>query len=135
MNIYKQELKMIIKSVIIWSIAIAILIFVYLSLFSSFSGEAKLVNEVMANFPEEFLIAFGMANMDLATILGFFGVIFFFVQMCLSIQAANYGFSLVSVEERELTADFLLTRPVGRTINSTTCEAWLSSYWPGVAEV
>ena len=141
MNIYKQELKMIIKSVIIWSIAIAVLIFVYLSLFSSFSGEAKLVNEMMANFPEEFLIAFGMANMDLATILGFFGVIFFFVQMCLSIQAANYGFSLVSVEERELTADFLLTRPVRREkiltskllaaltgLGITAIVVWISSY-------
>ncbi len=28
-------------------------------------------------------------------------------------QAGNYGFGLVSIEESELTADFLLTKPVG----------------------
>ena len=102
------------KSVIIWSVAIMLLLLLYLSLFPSFAGEAELLNEVMSNFPEEFLIAFGMANLDMSTVLGFFGVIFFFVQICLAIQASNYGFSLVSIEERELTADFLLTRPVGR---------------------
>ena len=32
----------------------------------------------------------------------------------IALQAANYGYSLVSVEERELTADFLLSKPVGR---------------------
>jgi len=37
-----------------------------------------------------------------------------FVQLCLAIQAGNYGFGLVSVEENELTADFLLSKPVSR---------------------
>jgi ABC-2 type transport system permease protein len=40
---------------------------------------------------------------------------FVFCQLCLAIQAANYGFGLVSVEESEHTADFLLTKPVSRT--------------------
>jgi ABC-2 type transport system permease protein len=48
-------------------------------------------------------------------VLGYFGFAFLFVQICLAIQAANYGFALVSIEERELTADFLLAKPVGRT--------------------
>jgi ABC-2 type transport system permease protein len=52
---------------------------------------------------------------DLSTVLGYFGLAFLFAQICLAIQAANYGLSLVSVEEREWTADFLLTKPVGRT--------------------
>jgi ABC-2 type transport system permease protein len=56
-----------------------------------------------------------MNGVDLSTILGFFSLAFLFVQVCLAIQAANYGFSLVSIEEREWTADFLLTKPVGRT--------------------
>ena len=43
-----------------------------------------------------------------------FLVSFIFVQLCLAIQASNYGFGLVSVEESELTADFLLSKPVSR---------------------
>ncbi len=141
MNIYKHELKMKIRSVIAWSLAIALLIFIYLSIFSSIAVDAKLLNEMMSSFPEEFLIAFGMTDMDWSTILGFFGLIFLFIQICLAIQAANYGFSLVSVEETDLTADFLLAKPVGRTkimtskflaaitgLTITNLVVWISSF-------
>jgi ABC-2 type transport system permease protein len=101
--------------VITWSVAIAALIFVFVSLFSSFAQSADLMNEMMTKFPKELLAAFGMTGMDLSTVLGYFSFAFLFVQVCLAIQAANYGFALVSVEEREWTADFLLTKPVGRT--------------------
>jgi ABC-2 type transport system permease protein len=114
MNIFVHEFKMKIRSVITWSISIGLLIFIFLSIYPSVADETDILSNVMASFPEEFLIAFGMENMDWSTILGFFGFIFLFIQICLSIQAANYGFSLVSVEERDLTADFLLAKPVGR---------------------
>jgi ABC-2 type transport system permease protein len=100
--------------VITWSIGIFLFILLYMSVFSSFAIDAETLNEMMAEFPEEFLMAFGMNGIDMSTVLGFFGFIILFVQLCVAIQAANYGFSLVSVEERELTADFLLTKPVGR---------------------
>ena len=77
----------------------------------------------------------------MSTILGFFGLIFLFIQICLAIQAANYGFSLVSVEETDLTADFLLAKPVGRTkimtskllaaitgLTITNLVVWISSF-------
>ncbi len=115
MNIFRHEFKMHLRSVITWSVAVAALILVFVSLFSSFAQDAALLNEMMANFPEELLTAFGMNGVDLSTILGYFGLAFLFIQVCLAIQAANYGFSLVSIEEREWTADFLLAKPVGRT--------------------
>jgi ABC-2 type transport system permease protein len=91
------------------------LVFVFTSIYSGFADEAEILNRTLEQFPPEFLAAFGMDGLDMSTVLGFFSIIFLFVQLCVSIQAANYGFSLVSVEEREMTADFLLTKPVGRT--------------------
>jgi len=114
-NVFRHEFKMRIRSVISWSVAVAALLLIYLSLFSSFADQAELLNEMMANFPEQLLTAFGIKGVNLASVLGYFGFIFLFVQICLAIQAANYGFSLVSVEEREWTADFLLAKPVSRT--------------------
>jgi beta-exotoxin I transport system permease protein len=114
MTIFKHELRMSWRSVISWSVAIAALILLYISMFSSFSKDAELLNEMLANFPPALLTAFGMTKMDLATVLGYFSFAFLFAQLCLAIQAANYGFGLVSVEEREWTADFLLAKPVGR---------------------
>jgi len=114
-NIFRHEFRMNLRSVIIWSAALAAILFVFLSLFSSFSAQAEILNEAMSKFPPQLLAAFGMNGMDMTSVLGFFAFGFLFVQICIAIQAANYGFSLVSVEEREWTADFLLTRPVKRT--------------------
>ena len=114
MNIFIHEFKVRLKSVLIWSGSISALILAFLSMFGSFAAEAALVSDLMDSFPKELLIAFGMTDMDWSTILGFFGLLFVFSQICLAIQAANYGFGLVSVEETEWTADFLLTKPVSR---------------------
>ena len=72
------------------------------------------MNEMLAKFPPELKAAFGLDGMDLSTVLGFYSLVFLFVQLCLAIQAGNYGFGLVSIEESELTADFLLSKPVSR---------------------
>lgn len=141
MNVFQHEFKTHLRSVITWSVAVAALIFVYVSLFSSFAKDAELMNEMMANFPEELLTAFGLKGVDLSTVLGYFGFVFLFAQICLAIQAANYGFSLVSIEEREWTADFLLAKPVGRTqiltskllaalsgLTITNIVVWISSF-------
>lgn len=140
-NIFWHEFRMHLRSVITWSVAVAALIFVYISFFSSFAERAELLNELMANFPEELLTAFGLTGMDLSTILGYYGFVFLFAQICLAIQAANYGFSLVSIEEREWTADFLLAKPVKRTqiltskllaalsgLTITNAVVWISSF-------
>jgi ABC-2 type transport system permease protein len=107
MNIYQHEFKMNLKSVVIWSVSITILLLAFMSLYSSFAADAELLNQMMDKFPKELL-------MDMSTVLGFYAIVFLLCQICLAIQAANYGFSLVSIEERELTADFLLAKPVGR---------------------
>ncbi len=114
MNIYKHEFRMSIGSVVTWSVSLALLVFVFMSMFGVVAEDAQLFNDMMDKFPKELLMAFGMTDMDLSTILGFYGLVFTFVQICLAIQAANYGFSLISVEETEMTADFLLAKPVTR---------------------
>jgi len=140
-NIYKQEFKMNFMSVVTWSLSLALVIFVFLSLFSSVAADAAVFNEAMASFPKELLMAFGMDTLDLSSVLGFYGVIFFICQVCLAIQASNYGFSILSVEERDLTADFLLAKPVGRSriltskflsaltgLTITNAVVWVSSF-------
>lgn len=113
-NIYKHEFLVRIKSVITWSLSVAALVFVFFSFFTVFADQAEMMTEMFAKFPKELLIAFGMDNLNYATILGYISFYFLFIQLCLAIQAGNFGFGLVSIEENEMTADFLLTRPVSR---------------------
>jgi len=114
MNIYKHEFKMKINSVITWSIAVTAIILLYMSFFGPLAQDADILNQTMDGMPEEFLMAFGLNGVDMATVLGFLGLTFTFVQVCIAIQASNYGFSLVSVEETDMTADFLLAKPISR---------------------
>ncbi len=113
-TIYLHEFRARLRSVITWSIALVAIILIFFSIFPSFSDQAALLNETMSKFPPALLAAFGMNQVDLSTVMGFFSFIFLFAQLCLAIQAANYGFGLVSIEETELTADFLVSKPVSR---------------------
>jgi ABC-2 type transport system permease protein len=112
-----------------------------MSVFSALASDAAILNETMAKMPKELLTAFGMTGMDMSTVLGFFSFIFLFCQICLAIQASNYGFGLVSLEERDMTADFLLAKPVGRSsiltskllaaltgLTITNIVVWISSF-------
>ena len=141
MNIYLHEFKAKLRSALVWSASIAALILVFLSISSGFVEDSALMNQMLANFPEQLLIAFGMNELDFSSILGYFGLIFLFGQICLAIQAANYGFGLVSIEESEWTADFLLAKPVGRGsiltskllaaltgLTLTNAVVWISSF-------
>jgi ABC-2 type transport system permease protein len=112
--IFVYEFRTRLRSVIIWALSVSLLIFVYTALYPSFAAEAELMRQLMANFPPELLAAFGMTGVDLTTVMGYFSFVFLFVQLALAVQAAHYGFDLVSVEERERTADFLLSKPITR---------------------
>ncbi|MEJ2488048.1 MAG: ABC transporter permease subunit [Anaerolineales bacterium] len=120
MNIYLHEFRMKFGSVITWSFWSGAIIILFSYVFSTIAGDMEALNSVMANYPPELLAAFGWDQMDLGTVLGFFAFTMSFTQLLITIQAANYGFSLVSIEERELTADFLLAKPVGRVKILTT---------------
>ena len=140
-NIYRHEFRTRLRSVVIWSLAATAIISIYFSFFTLFADQAALMNEMLARFPQQLRAAFGMDNMDLSSVLGYYSFIFLFVQLCLAVQAGNYGFGLVSVEESELTADFLLSKPVSRrqvltskllaaltSLTLTNLVVWVSSF-------
>jgi ABC-2 type transport system permease protein len=139
-TIFRHEFLTKLRSVIIWSIAAAAIQILFFSIFPGFAKDAALINDLWSKFPPQLRDAFGIDKVDFATVLGFYAFLLIFVQICLAIQAGNYGFGLVSIEENEMTADFLLSKPVSRlqVLNSkllaalaalgfTTLAVWASS--------
>ena len=115
MNIFTYEFKTYIKSILIWSLSITGMLVLFMSIFPSMAADATLMDKILENYPEAMLKAFGMSDgLSLSSVLGYFAFIFAFVQLCLAIQSSYYGFHFLSVEERELTADFLMSKPVSR---------------------
>ncbi len=115
MNIFIYELKALRKSIAIWVTSLAAFLIMYMAFFPAFSEDAAILDSLMANYPEEMLKAMGLSgNLQLSSVIGYFAFTFAFIQLMLAIQASNYGFGILSAEERDMTADFLLTKPVSR---------------------
>lgn len=114
-NIFKFEMKALIKPTLFWLLAMAGIQTMMMAIFPTFEKDLDLVEKLLASYPEEMLKAFGMSSaMSLSTVTGYMVFAFAFVQLCLAIQSSYLGFSIVSKEEREWTADFLLSKPVQR---------------------
>ncbi|MBU1093527.1 MAG: ABC transporter permease [Firmicutes bacterium] len=115
MNIYKFELKMLKSSILIWGLAIPLALFMYLAFFPTISADTSAFDALMENYPPELLAFFGMRpELPMSSLPGYLTITFGMMQIPIAIQAANYGIAFLSVEEREMTADFLLSKPVSR---------------------
>lgn len=116
MNIFKHEFKMKRKSILIWSLSLVAFFIFYMTFYPALVQDSAAFESIMENFPEELLKAMGLSEgLPLTSLMGYYSLTFTLVQLAMAIQSANYGFAILSEEERELTADFLMTKPVSRT--------------------
>ena len=118
-NIYLKELKRNRTAFLVWSIVIVVLIS-WGMFFYPVVMKDEVVQQLTALFENPFMkgmmAAFGADLEKMADILGFYatynGMYFMMLVSMYSIMAAS---RIVSKEEHERTADFLLSRPVTRT--------------------
>jgi len=102
MNIFVRELKANFRSLIIWSVIVILLVVEALTEFSAFVGNPDML-AVLDSMPQALLDAFTMQAFNLTTITGFFGVMFTYLALILSIAAAMWGSDIISKEERDKT--------------------------------
>lgn len=116
MNIFKFELKTYYKSIFIWSISIVLMLYSNMMFYPSFADNASILDELTESVDSNILAAFGLdGNLQFSSVTGYFAMMYMYIQLFIAIQASNYGFNVLSIEERELTADFLLSKPVKRS--------------------
>ncbi len=114
MNIFVRELKANLKSLIIWSVIIALLIVIACSKFTAYAGNPEML-KILDAFPPAVLDAFSMRGFDLTTVTGFYGIMFVYFALMGAIAAAMWGSDMISKEERDKTVEFSLVLPVSRT--------------------
>ena len=114
MTLLKHELKQGFKTLAIWTASIGFLIAICLFLFPEMKGEMDNVSDMFASMGS-FTAAFGMDRLNFGTLIGFYAV------ECGNILGLGGAFfaSLIAVsalakEEKERTAEFLLSHPVSR---------------------
>ena len=126
MTIFKQEIKSQKLSIAIWSLSIGLLIAACVLMYPDMESQMEGVNDMfssMGNFTE----AFGMDQLNFGTLVGFYAVeggnilgiggAFF---------AAITAITALMKEEKERTAEFLMTHPVSR--NKIITEKFLSVF-------
>lgn len=114
MTIVKHELRQGNISFWIWTASIGFLIAICVFLFPEMKGQMEEVNDVFASMGS-FTAAFGMDRLNFGTLIGFYSI------ECGNILGLGGAFfaafcavGMLSKEEKDKTAEFLLTHPVSR---------------------
>ncbi len=114
MNIFLRELKANLKSLLIWSVIIALLIMMAVAKFSAFAGDPEML-KMLDSMPPAMLDALSMRAFNLTTLSGFYGIMFIYFGLMGAIAAAMWGSDIISKEERDKTVEFSLVLPVSRS--------------------
>lgn len=114
MTLVKHELKQSKLSFLIWTLSIGFMIALCVFLYPEMSSQMEDVTDIFASMGS-FTAAFGMDRLNFGTLIGFYAV------ECGNIlglggafYAAFCSVAVLSKEEKEKTAEFLLTHPVSR---------------------
>lgn len=115
MRLLKHEMRQGILSLAIWTGSIAFLMVICIVMFPEMKGQMEDVSDMFASMGS-FTAAFGMDRLSFGTLTGFYAI------ECGNIlglggafYAALTGITALAKEEKEHTAEFLLTHPVTRT--------------------
>ena len=115
MTIVRHELKQGKTSFLIWTSSIGFLLAICVFLFPEMKGEMDGISETFASMGS-FTAAFGMDRLNFGTLIGFYAI------ECGNVlglggafYAALCAVSILSKEEKDKTAEFLLTHPISRT--------------------
>ena len=114
MTLVKHELRQGRTSLMIWTAAIGFFVAVCVFMFPEMKGQMESVNAIFSSMGS-FTAAFGMDKLNFGTLIGFYAVECgnilglggaFFAALCAA--------GMLSKEEKDKTAEFLLTHPVSR---------------------
>jgi ABC-2 type transport system permease protein len=114
MNIFVRELKANLRSLLIWGVIVILFVVVGVSKFSAYYENPEML-AILDEMPPAMLAAFNFQAFNLTTVTGFFGLMFTYFALLLSIAAAMWGSDIISKEERDKTVEFSLTLPVTRS--------------------
>ena len=115
MTLIRHELRRAWKSLAIWTCAIGAFIVICLFMYPEMKSQTESISSLFSSMGA-FSAAFGLDTLDFGTLKGFYGI------ECGNILgiggalfAALAGISALAGEEKEGTAEFLLTHPLSRT--------------------
>lgn len=119
MNIFLRELKANRKALIIWSACMVLGVLGGMGKYTAYSsGGAE--SEVFTKMPQTMRALLGIGSFDVTAMTGFFAMLFLYLELTAGIHAALLGSGIMAKEERDKTTEFLMIKPVSRTVIVTS---------------
>lgn len=115
MIIFKREFKVNLKSLMMWSLSLSAIILIMLSIYPQLASEHQNIAKLIESLPDSFRNAFNMDAVDISTLIGFYSLeSYIMITLLGSIYATILASGILSKEENDHTAEFLLSKPVSR---------------------
>ena len=114
MNIFLRELKANLRSLLVWGGIVVVWVFLGFTEFRAYAGNPEML-AILDSLPPALMSAFSMEAFNLTTVSGFWGVMFIYCALLLSLAAVLWGSDIISKEERDKTVEFSLALPVTRS--------------------
>ncbi|MEW9096078.1 MAG: ABC transporter permease subunit [Clostridiaceae bacterium] len=114
MNIFMREMKAYRKSLIIWCIGVILMVVAGMSKYSALGGSGQSINDIVLKMPKSLQAVIGVGTLDLSKASGYYGVLFLYLAIMATIHAAMLGSNIISKEEGDKTAEFLMVKPISR---------------------
>ena len=116
MNLFKHDLKSGLKSFIIWSVGIIVLIFMATTEFTGYAATPQEeLMKMLDKIPKAVMAVFGMSSMDISNLGGYYSILQFYILICVIIFSILLGGSAISRESQDKTYEFICTKPLSRT--------------------
>jgi ABC-2 type transport system permease protein len=114
MNIFIVEMKAHRKGLIIWAFGIILMIAGGMGKYIALSSTGQSMNELLSQMPKSMQAIMGVGTLDLSKASGFYGVLFLYLVLMATVHSAMLGADIISKEERDKTAEFLMVKPISR---------------------
>jgi len=115
MNLYLQELKSYLKTMLFWILGIVFMVGAGIGKYEAFSSGGNMdIGELLDTMPKAFLAIFGLAGIPIDSFGGFYGMIYAYVTVMGAVFAIMVGTGILAKEERDKTAEFLMVKPISR---------------------
>lgn len=114
-NLFTKELKRNRKNLLIWTGIVIGLTLMVLAIFPFMAEMGGEMVSLMESMPPELSKAMGMDAETWSNVLGFYSTYYgIYIIVLVSIFTTSTGALIISKEEKDRTAEFLLTRPISR---------------------
>ncbi len=114
MNVFLRELRANWKALFWWSFGMVLMIYAGMAKYTAYVDSGQDITAMMNQIPSTLRAALGFGDLDVMKASGFYGMLYLYVLLMVTIHAALLGATIVAKEERDRTSEFLMTRPASR---------------------